>query len=131
MNSIAKLFLVLGALNGALAVLLGAFGAHGLKKSLTEDLMQVYQTGVQYHFYHTLGLLVIGAVALHLGESALLKWSGWSMLCGMLLFSGSLYALAISGIRVLGAITPIGGVFFIVAWVLLALALSGAQPVDG
>jgi uncharacterized membrane protein YgdD (TMEM256/DUF423 family) len=77
---------------------------------------------VEYHFYHTLALLAIGLVAMHF-KSALLTASGWSMLVGIILFSGSLYALSISGIRVLGAITPIGGLFFIVGWVLLATAV--------
>jgi len=127
MNAIAKLFLVTGAVSGALAVILGAFGAHGLKKSLSEDLMQVYQTGVQYHFYHTLGLLLIGVVAMQLGGSSLLKWSGWSMVAGMVLFSGSLYLLAITGVRGLGAITPIGGLLFVAAWILLAMAVFSVR----
>ena len=123
MNPSAKLFLLLGALNGASAVLLGAFGAHGLKKTLSLEMLQVYQTGVQYHFYHALGLLVLGVLAVHLGESVLLKWSGWAMFAGVVLFSGSLYVLSVSGIRVLGAITPFGGLLFVAAWILLAMAV--------
>jgi uncharacterized membrane protein YgdD (TMEM256/DUF423 family) len=110
-------------LNAAAAVLLGAFGAHGLKKTLSIEMLQVYQTGVQYHFYHALGLLILGVLAMHLGESVLLKWSGWAMLGGVVLFSGSLYILSVSGIRVLGAITPFGGLLFVAAWVLLAIAV--------
>jgi uncharacterized membrane protein YgdD (TMEM256/DUF423 family) len=123
MNPSAKLFLLLGALNAASAVLLGAFGAHGLKKTLSIEMLQVYQTGVQYHFYHALGLLVLGVLAVHLGESVLLKWSGWAMFGGVILFSGSLYVLSVSGIKGLGAITPFGGLLFVAAWVLLALAV--------
>ena len=123
MNPSAKLFLLMGALNGAVAVLLGAFGAHGLKKTFSVEMMNIYQTGVQYHFYHALGLLVPGVLALHIGESMLLRWSGWAMFGGVILFSGSLYALAVSGVRVLGAITPFGGLLFVAAWILLALAV--------
>ena len=122
MTPTAKLFLTLGSISGALAVMIGAFGAHGLKDKLCEQMLTVYKTGVEYHFYHTLALLGIGLLSLHY-KSALLTASGWSMVAGIVLFSGSLYALSISGIRVLGAITPIGGLFFIVGWVLLAAAV--------
>lgn len=106
-----------------LAVLLGAFGAHALRDRLSAEMLRIFETGVQYHFYHALGLLAIGLVAWHLPESGLLKWSGWLMLAGIVIFSGSLYLLSILGIRWLGAITPIGGTAFIVAWVLLAWAV--------
>ncbi len=106
-----------------LVVGLGAFGAHGLKSRLTEDMMSVYQTGVQYHFYHALGLVLIGIIAFHLPASTLLKWSGWTMFAGIVLFSGSLYLLAITQTRWLGMITPIGGLAFIVSWLLLAIAV--------
>lgn len=121
--SSAKLFLSLGSASMMLGVLLGAFGAHGLKKLISPELLEVYQTGVQYHFYHALGLLAVGLIAVHLPESALLRWSGWLMLIGIIVFSGSLYLLAISGIRWLGAITPLGGTAFIIAWLLLLIAL--------
>jgi uncharacterized membrane protein YgdD (TMEM256/DUF423 family) len=78
---------------------------------------------VQYHFYHALGLLAVGIIATQLPESALVKWSGWLMVAGIILFSGSLYILSISGIKWLGAITPLGGTAFIIAWVLLAVAV--------
>ena len=126
MNSTAKLFLSLGSISGALAVMIGAFGAHGLKDKLCEEMLRVYKTGVEYHFYHTLALLGIGLFALHC-KSALLTASGWSMLAGIILFSGSLYALSITGIKVLGAITPIGGLCFIIGWVLLATAVLKAS----
>lgn len=119
----AKLFLILGALNAFLAVLLGAFGAHALKARLTADMMTVFHTGNQYHFYHALGLLLVGLVAVQLPDSALLRAAGWLMLAGIALFSGSLYVLAISGVRWLGAITPFGGMAFLAAWLLLAMAV--------
>jgi len=118
-----KLFILLGAINAALAVMLGAFGAHGLKDKLTEHMLSVFQTGVQYHFYHALGLFAVAFVASQYPESALVKWSGWTMLAGIILFSGSLYVLSLSGVRWLGAITPLGGVAFIIAWCLLAISV--------
>jgi uncharacterized membrane protein YgdD (TMEM256/DUF423 family) len=121
-NITAKLFLTLGSISGALAVIIGAFGAHGLKDKLCAEMLSIYQTGVEYHFYHTFVLLGIGLLALHY-ESKLLIISGGSMAIGILLFSGSLYALSISGIKVLGAITPLGGLFFIIGWILLAAAV--------
>jgi len=118
-----KLFISLGSINAAIAVALGAFGAHALKNSLSKDMLAVFETGVQYHFYHALGLLAVGFIATHLPESSLVQWSGWLMLAGIIFFSGSLYILAVSGISWLGAITPIGGTAFIVAWLLLAIAV--------
>ena len=123
MNSTAKVFLLLGSLNTALAVLLGAFGAHALKTKLSEQMMSVYQTGNLYHFYHALGLLLLGSIALNLAASNWLKLSGWLMFTGIVLFSGSLYTLALSQLRWLGAITPVGGGAFILAWCSLAMAV--------
>lgn len=117
-----KLFLIIGSLAMALAVALGALGAHGLKEVLTDEMLEIFETGVRYHFYHAMGLLLISLVAQTMPDSSLLRWSGWLMLGGILIFSGSLYLLSILGIRWLGAITPIGGVFFIISWILLALA---------
>ena len=122
MNPTAKLFLSLGSISGALAVMIGAFGAHGLKEKLSAEMLAIYKTGVEYHFYHTLALLAVGLVALHF-QSKWLTASGWSMFAGIVIFSGSLYALSISGVKVLGAITPIGGLCFIAGWILLALAV--------
>ena len=121
MAFLPKLFLFLGATAGVLAVLLGAFGAHALRTRLAPDLLAIYQTAVQYHFWHALGLLAIGILALHLPSSAALKWSGWLMLAGLLMFSGSLYLLALTGARWLGAITPLGGAAFILSWILLEI----------
>ena len=117
-----KLFLMAGSIAMALAVALGAFGAHGLKKMLTEEMLTIFETGVRYHFYHALGLFVIGLTARHL-STALLSWSGWLMIAGIIIFSGSLYILSISGIRWLGAITPIGGLCYIASWILFAVAV--------
>lgn len=115
-----KLFLVLASCNGFLAVSLGAFAAHGLRNSLTENLLSSFQTGVQYHMYHSLALLGVGLLALHYPTAAVLKISGYLFLAGMVFFSGSLYLLALTGIRWLGAITPIGGLAFLAGWALLA-----------
>ncbi len=119
----ARIFLLLGSMGMLLAVAMGAFGAHALKKTLTADLLAVYQTAVNYHVYHALGLLAVGFLALHLPESALLRWAGILLAVGVLLFSGSLYVLSLSGIRWLGAITPFGGVALIAGWLLLAVAV--------
>ncbi|WP_100400451.1 DUF423 domain-containing protein [Bacillus sp. FJAT-44742] len=116
-----KVFVVLGAINAALAVGLGAFGAHGLEGRVTDRLMEVYQTGVQYHVMHALGLLAIGLVAAYAGESALLAWAGWVMFAGIVIFSGSLYTMTFTGMSWLGAITPIGGMAFIISWILLVV----------
>jgi uncharacterized membrane protein YgdD (TMEM256/DUF423 family) len=117
-----RTFLMLGAVNAFLCVALGAFGAHGLKQRLTIDMLAVYQTGVQYHFYHALGLVAVGLVLLHFPKSRLVAVSGWLMLAGIILFSVSLYVLSLTGIRGLGAITPLGGVAFLTAWAILAYA---------
>jgi uncharacterized membrane protein YgdD (TMEM256/DUF423 family) len=121
----ARLFLIAGALSAALAVMLGAFGAHGLRARLPADLLAIYQTGCQYHVYHALGLLAVGLLGLHIPTSGALRASGWLMLAGTILFSGSLYALALTGQRWLGAITPLGGTAWIAAWLLLAFAARG------
>ena len=122
----SQIFILAGALACLLAVLLGAFGAHGLRARLAPELLATYQTAVQYHFWHALGLLAIGIVAMYLPGSAALRWAGWAMLAGIVLFSGSLYLLAVTGARWLGAVTPFGGVAFIVSWGLLALAVVRA-----
>ena len=124
MPPLAKTFLVIGALSGMLAVLLGAFGAHAMRGRLTPDMLAVYQTGVQYHFWHALGLLAIALTLAHFPAAQGLKWAGWLMLAGILIFSGSLYLLAVTGMRWLGAITPIGGSAFIVAWALFAATVA-------
>ena len=106
--------------------MLGAFGAHGLKTKLTAEMLAVYQTGVHYHLFHALGLLVIGIVATQIVDSVYLKWAGWLMLAGIILFSGSLYMLSVVGLRWLGMVTPFGGMAFIAAWALFVLAIIKA-----
>lgn len=118
-----KLFLITGAAAMALAVALGAFGAHGLKNMLTDEMLVIFETGVQYHFYHALGLLMLGLLSHYMPGSLLLKWSGWLMIAGIVIFSGSLYLLSTTDIRWLGAITPIGGLCFIASWISLAIAV--------
>jgi uncharacterized membrane protein YgdD (TMEM256/DUF423 family) len=122
-----NIFLVLASLNGFIAVALGAFAAHGLKNILSPELLNTFQTGVQYQMYHALALLGVGLLALHYPNNPLLKTSGYLFLLGIVLFSGSLYVLALSGIRWLGAITPLGGVAFLTAWALLAWSMFRAQ----
>jgi uncharacterized membrane protein YgdD (TMEM256/DUF423 family) len=126
MNTISKVFLMLGSINAMLAVMLGAFGAHGLKKILTTEMLAIFTTGVQYHFYHALGLIAVGLIAANIPATLQLKLSGWFMFAGIVVFSGSLYLLALTGMRWLGAITPIGGVCFILAWAMLAVAVYKA-----
>jgi len=117
------LFLVMAGINGFIAVGLGAFAAHGLKNMLSPDLLATFQTGVQYHMYHALALFGIGILALSFPNQSLLKVAGYLFLVGIVLFSGSLYVLALSGIRWLGAITPLGGVAFLGGWALLAWSM--------
>lgn len=124
MPPIAKAFLVIGAIACMLAVLLGAFGAHALRARLAPDMVAVYHTGVQYHFWHALGLLAIALTLAHFPASRPLELAGWLMLAGIVIFSGSLYVLAVTGMRWLGAITPVGGTAFIVAWAVFAYAVA-------
>jgi len=118
----AKLFITLASLSGMLAVTFGAFGAHALRSRLDEHTMSVFQTAVQYHFYHSLALLAVGVIALSQPQTALLRSSGYLFLVGIVVFSGSLYLLSMSGLRWLGAITPLGGLAFIAGWGCLAAA---------
>ncbi len=122
----ARLFLVLGCIAALIAVATGAFGAHALKARIAPELLPVYKTGVEYHFYHALGLILVGLAAFQLPDSACLRRAGWAMLAGIALFSGSLYLLALTGISWLGAITPAGGLSFIAAWCLFAAAIVKA-----
>ncbi|MEH7390116.1 DUF423 domain-containing protein [Bacillus sp. JJ1474] len=117
-----KLFIIIGALNAFLSVALGAFGAHGLEKVVEPKYLEIWKTGVQYQMFHATGLLVIGILLGKMPANALLSWLGWMMLIGIILFSGSLYVLSVTQISVLGAITPLGGVSFLAAWVLLIIA---------
>lgn len=118
-----KTFLLLGAINAFLCVALGAFGAHGLKQTLTVDMLAVYHTGVQYHFYHAIGLILIGIVLHQLTAAKFVKLSGWLMLIGIILFSVSLYVYSLTGLRILVMVTPFGGLAFLSAWALLAYGI--------
>lgn len=118
----AKLTLMVGALSGMLAVALGAFGAHALRARLDDYALRVYETAVQYHFIHSLALLAVALLLLRFPGSTLLHSSAWLFLLGTVVFSGSLYVLSISGLRWLGAITPLGGLAFIAGWACLAAA---------
>jgi uncharacterized membrane protein YgdD (TMEM256/DUF423 family) len=116
----ARWCLLSAAIALALAVGMGAFGAHALKARLGAEALAVYQTAVQYHFGHALGLLVVGLLWQQHPQWTLLGWVAGLLLGGIVLFAGSLYALALTGMRALGAITPIGAAAFIAAWLLLA-----------
>ena len=122
----AKLFVSLGAIAAALGVALGAFGAHALKSRLSAEMLAVWQTAVQYHLWHALGLIAIGLLAQHLPASGPVRLAGWLILAGIVLFSGSLYVLAATGTRWLGAVTPFGGACFIAGWLVVAYAVLRA-----
>jgi uncharacterized membrane protein YgdD (TMEM256/DUF423 family) len=114
-----KMFLLLGSANGLLAVALGAFGAHVLKNRLSSEMLTVFQTGVQYQMYHALALILVAVLSRQITHNAAFGWSGWLFFVGIILFSGSLYALSLSGIKILGAITPLGGLAFLAGWSIL------------
>ena len=118
----ARIALILAGLLLALAVAFGAFGAHALKARLTPDLQAVWQTAVQYHALHGLGLVAVGLLLLLKPEAPGVGIAGWLFVAGIVLFSGSLYALALTGIRTLGAVTPLGGAAFIAGWLAFAWA---------
>ena len=122
MSELTKKFAFYGAIFMALAVGLGAFGAHGLKNVVTKEMLVIFHTGVEYHFYHALGLFCVAFVS-NFDDSKRVKLAGYSMVFGIIVFSGSLYAMTFTGIKILGAITPIGGVSFIISWILLILSI--------
>ena len=116
-----RLFFGLGATSAFIAVAAGAFGAHALRARLSPDLLATFETGARYQMYHALALLA-AAWATARWPGSLIQWAGWLFVIGTVLFSGSLYALALSGVRWLGAVTPFGGVAFLGGWVCLVLA---------
>ena len=119
-----RTFLLIGALSGFIGVAAGAFGAHALRNRLSPEMLAVFETGVRYQLYHTFAVLFV-AVAAARFDGWLVRGAGWSFTAGIVLFSGSLFALALSGVTTLGAITPIGGLAFLVGWGMLAVvALS-------
>lgn len=119
---VLRQFALLGSINGFLAVALGAFGAHGLRGRISPEMLEVYKTGVLYHLVHALVLLLVALLAERMTELKIMRRAGWLLQAGIVLFSGSLYALAISGVHILGAITPLGGVCFLAGWAMLAVA---------
>lgn len=132
MNPQARWLVLLGALNGFLAVAFGAFGAHALRNGIADNLFNAFQTAVQYHQIHALGLLAIGLLARH-QRCSWLSASGWLMLAGILMFSGSLYLLALTDMHTLGMVTPFGGTALLLSWLLLGIAAlrrptAGPQP---
>ena len=120
-------YLRIGAILGALAVVVGAFGAHGLESLMSDEMAKVFETGVKYHFYHALAILAVAAGSSALWRSRLCLWACRAWAFGILVFSGTLYALALTEIGWLGVITPIGGVALIAGWVLLALAAGALR----
>jgi uncharacterized membrane protein YgdD (TMEM256/DUF423 family) len=116
-----RTFLLLGSVLGFLGVAFGAFGAHALKARLSTDMLAVFETGVRYQMYHAFAILIVSAAIGHFGDAWLLSTAGWLFIAGVLLFSGSLYALALTGTGFLGAITPIGGLLFLLGWACLAV----------
>jgi uncharacterized membrane protein YgdD (TMEM256/DUF423 family) len=112
-------FITLGALFAFLAVMLGAFGAHALRDTLSEHYLSVYQTATDYQMWHAIGLIIIGILYERKPSKSLLT-SGWLMLAGIVIFPGSLFVFSLTGIKILGAITPLGGILFLIAWLLLA-----------
>jgi uncharacterized membrane protein YgdD (TMEM256/DUF423 family) len=116
-----RVFFVLGAVSGGLAVGLGAFAAHGLRSRVTAEALAAFETGARYHMYHALALLAV-AWAVTRWPGPWVTTAGWLFVAGTVLFSGSLYLLATTGVRALGAITPVGGLAFILGWLALVLA---------
>jgi len=116
-----SLFLLLGAISAFTGVAMGAFGAHALKAVLSPEMLEVYKTGVNYQMWHALGLIGIALIPRQTQESQLILWAGHLMFAGIVLFSGSLYLLTILNLKWLGMITPLGGVAFLGAWLLITL----------
>lgn len=118
-----RLFVILGSINMAIAISMGAFGAHGLANQVTEKMLATWNTGAEYHLIHALGLIAVGLLHGKLsGASRLLSTGGWLLFAGIVLFSGSLYTIVLADISNLGIITPFGGVSFVIGWLIIALA---------
>lgn len=118
-----KLFIRIAGITGAIAVVTGAFGAHGLETRLEAEMLEIWETAVKYHFYHVIALFALALAPQAVWDSPWAARAGWTFLFGIAVFSGTLYALALSGIGWLGAITPIGGVGLILGWVFAAFAI--------
>jgi uncharacterized membrane protein YgdD (TMEM256/DUF423 family) len=117
----ARFFFAAGSISAFLAVALGAFAAHGLKARLSPDMLDIFEVAVRYHMYHSLGLLAVSWALAH-GPQSSAAMAGWFFLAGIIIFSGSLYLLSLTGLRWLGAVTPFGGIAFLIGWILLAWA---------
>jgi uncharacterized membrane protein YgdD (TMEM256/DUF423 family) len=115
-----RTFLLIGSILGFLGVTFGAFGAHALRSRLSPEMLAVFETGVRYQMYHTFAVLIVAAAIGRIGDASLLVLAGWFFFAGILLFSGSLYALALTGVGILGAVTPVGGLLFLIGWACLA-----------
>ena len=124
-------FLLLGAFSGFFAVAAGAFGAHALRAVLTPDLLAVFETGARYQMYHALALIGVAVVSAASPQRRIVAAAGWFFVGGTLLFSGSLYLLALTGIQWWGAVTPVGGVAFLAGWVCLGAAAIGTRGETG
>jgi uncharacterized membrane protein YgdD (TMEM256/DUF423 family) len=124
--TVDRLFFVLGSASAGLAVALGAFGAHALKARLSPEMLAVYETGVRYQMFHALALLGVAWACTRWPGSTAITASGWLFVAGTLLFSGSLVALSLTGVRGLGAVTPIGGVAWLLGWAALAWGVAKA-----
>ncbi|MCK5277540.1 MAG: DUF423 domain-containing protein [Cyclobacteriaceae bacterium] len=118
-----KLFLIIGSILGALSVIIGAFGAHALKKLLeSTGRIEVFETAVKYQFYHALALMLLGILMFNI-KHQFLNYAGYSFVIGVIIFSGSLYILCLTGITKFGMITPIGGLFMIAGWLFLLVGI--------
>lgn len=123
-----KTILLFATISGALAVSIGAFGAHGLQKILkATQRVETFETAVKYHFYHTLALLFLGIYMSFAEDKSYLNISAYGFMLGLIIFSGSLYTLSLTNIKILGAITPIGGLGFIIGWISLVINISKNQ----
>ena len=123
-----KITLLFATISGTLAVGIGAFGAHGLQKILeAHNRVETFDTAVKYHFYHTLSLLFLGIYLNYAQDKSYLTLASFSMMFGIIVFSGSLYTLSITNIKILGAITPIGGLGFIIGWICVAMNVAKNQ----
>lgn len=120
-HSVDRNFMLVGALAAFIGVALGAFGAHGLRSRLSTEMLNVFEVGVRYQMYHAFAVLIVGLIRAHF-DGALFVAAGWLFTAGIVLFSGSLYLLALTGTATFGAITPIGGLLFLIGWACLAIA---------
>ncbi len=122
-----RTFLIIGAAVAFIGVGVGAFGAHGLRGRISPEMLAVFETGVRYQMYHAFAILITAIAVSHM-DGRLVRMAGWLFTSGIVIFSGSLYALALSGISMLGAVTPLGGLAFLAGWACLIIAAIGHAP---